>query len=95
MSDQPARRRARIVSDFTDAGTGERFTAGAERMIEGGAFANYEAAGLVTTPAPRAAPKPATKARKRKTAPASAAAPAPSPVPDAAPPASEVSTPAA
>jgi hypothetical protein len=36
-----------IISDFHDAGTGQRFAAGALETIEEGAFANYLAAGLV------------------------------------------------
>lgn len=39
--------RAHVLSDFTDAGTGERFTAGKSVDIETGSFGNYEAAGLV------------------------------------------------
>lgn len=57
----PARKKAHVISSFTDAGTGESFAADDTPMIEAGAFANYEAAGLV-----RAAPaerKPRTPAK--------------------------------
>ena len=89
MSDQPTRRRALIVSDFTDAGTGESFTAGAEPMIEAGAFANYEAAGLVTTPTPRAAAKPASTPRRKR----AGAKPATTPLADMKPDMREPVTP--
>lgn len=39
-----------IISNFKDAGTSERFTAGKTAQIEEGAFANYARAGLVRTP---------------------------------------------
>lgn len=39
--------KAFVISSFADAGTGERFEAGATPNIEAGAFANYKAAGLV------------------------------------------------
>jgi hypothetical protein len=90
MSDQPKRRKALIVADFTDAGTGERFTAGAEPMLDAGAFANYEAAGLVTAPvpaAPRATPKPRTRRKPAPKAPAPAPAPLPVPATEASDPA--------
>lgn len=41
--------------DFRDEGTGQRFSKGRPHRFEAGAFANYEAAGLVT----RADAKPA------------------------------------
>lgn len=40
-------RRAKILRDFKDAGDERRFTAGETVEISDGAFANYEAAGLV------------------------------------------------
>lgn len=49
MSD-PARKRAVIVRSFNDAGTGESFEAGKTQLIDAGAYANYEAAGLVRAP---------------------------------------------
>jgi hypothetical protein len=61
------RKRAEIVSDFTDHGTGESFTAGDTPLIETGAFENYEAAGLVRTPSP-APPKPPRKPKAEKPA---------------------------
>ena len=39
--------KAFVISSFTDAGTGERFEAGATATIEARIFANYKAAGLV------------------------------------------------
>ncbi len=39
--------KAFVISNFSDAGTGERFEAGATPSIEAGVFANYKAAGLV------------------------------------------------
>lgn len=60
-----ARKKAHIISSFTDSGTGESFTAGDKPMIDVGTFANYEAAGLV-----RHAPAPIRSAgsTKRRTA---------------------------
>ncbi len=49
-----ARKRAFIVSSFTDAGTRKSYVAGTTRKIPAGAFANYEAAGLVLEKAPAA-----------------------------------------
>ena len=81
-------KRALILSDFTDAGTGESFTAGDTPLIKRGAHANYEAAGLVGTPAaahpaPRATTKP--KARAKRKAATAIAEPAPAPAPASAP----------
>lgn len=50
--------RARIISSFTDHGTGQSFTAGSTEPIDAGSFANYKAAGLV-----EAAPAKAAKAK--------------------------------
>lgn len=46
MSDTP-KIRARIISSFTDHGTGQSFTAGSTEPIDAGSFANYKAARLV------------------------------------------------
>lgn len=43
-------KKAFVIHDFTDSGTGESFEAGSTPMIEVGAFANYEAGGLIRTP---------------------------------------------
>lgn len=66
---KPAPRKAYIIRSFTDAGTGKTFAAGKTAAIEAGAFANYEAAGLVRT-APERQTAPATRrtARTRKAA---------------------------
>ncbi|HEX8585060.1 MAG TPA: hypothetical protein VF680_11685 [Allosphingosinicella sp.] len=77
------RKRAQIVSGFTDAGTGERFEAGSTALIDAGAFGNYEAAGLVSAAPsprkPRPAPAAAPKAKRRTKAPAAAPADPPAP----------------
>jgi len=84
MTDTP-KKRARIAQRFTDHGTGERFMPGAIHLLEAGAYANYEAAGLIAAAPPAAkAPakppskaKPASKPKKPKPAPTPApAAPA-------------------
>lgn len=62
----PAKKKAHVISSFTDAGTGESFTADATPMIEAGVFANYEAAGLVRAAA--AERKPRTPAKSKATA---------------------------
>lgn len=46
MSDTKTKK-AFVIRDFSDAGTDEIHLAGATPSIEVGAFANYEAAGLV------------------------------------------------
>lgn len=46
----PGARKAFVISSFEDAGTGEKFEAGAITNLSAGAFANYKAAGLVRTP---------------------------------------------
>lgn len=43
----PETKKAFIIRDFNDAGTGASFNAGEVRDIEQGAFDNYRAAGLV------------------------------------------------
>jgi hypothetical protein len=70
-------KRAHIVADFNDIGTGEAFKAGDTPLIEAGAYANFEAAGLVRAPdAPKPTPsatakrKPAASKPKPKTVPA-------------------------
>lgn len=55
-----------VPSTFTDAGTGETFEGGKDHLIETGAYANYEAAGLVHAPAPKAQAAPARAARKSR-----------------------------
>lgn len=47
---EPQRKRALVLRSFNDAGTGESFEAEKTVMIDAGAFANYEAAGLVSAP---------------------------------------------
>lgn len=89
MSETP-KKRAEIVSAFTDHGTGERFEAGATPLIDAGAFANYEAAGLVRTPSTKKAADtkaPAKKPIRKRTARASAPAAAPVPAEPAPAPA--------
>lgn len=61
----PAKKKAHIISSFTDAGTGESFTAGATPMIEVDTFANYEAAGLVRPAAVERKPKAPAKPNAR------------------------------
>jgi hypothetical protein len=84
-----SKKRAHIVSSFKDSGTGENFTAGTTPLIDAGAYANYEAAGLVKAPPPaktgekpkqkpKGKPKPAAKAAK-----SAPAVPAEIPAPDA------------
>jgi len=51
---EPARKRAHVLRSFTDAGTSENFEADSTPLIEVGAFANYEAAGLVRAPSDEA-----------------------------------------
>ena len=82
-----SKRKALIVASFRDAGTGESFTADDTPMIDAGAFANYEAAGLVRAPDPERAPRKRAKpsaGRRRTSAARSPAAPA-APAPAAAP----------
>lgn len=84
MTDTP-KRRAFIVRNFTDEGTGESFTKGATPLLDAGVYGNYEAAGLVTAPpvtkASRA-PKPAAQPKdKPKAKPKGARAPAAAKVP--------------
>lgn len=77
MTDSP-KKRALVVRDFDDEGTGERFTKNSTPLINAGAFANYEAAGLITA-APTAKPKQPSKlkaAAKPKSKPKAPAAPA-------------------
>ncbi len=60
MSDP--KKRAEIISSFTDRGTGKSYTAGTKPLIESGAFGNYLAAGLVRAAAiAEAKSKPASK----------------------------------
>lgn len=49
MSEQ-AKVKAHVIRDFKDEGTGESFKADSTPTFEAGAFANYEAAGLVRKP---------------------------------------------
>jgi hypothetical protein len=88
MSDDK-KKRALIISTFTDAGTLERFTEGETPLLEAGVFANYEAAGLVGTPSPTPAAKPRRVAPKSAKRAAPKTPTAPAPVVDPAP---EVST---
>lgn len=85
MTDSP-KKRALIVRNFKNEGTGERFVKDATPLLDAGTFANYEAAGLVTTPPPV---KAASKAQAVKTAKprakAKAAASKPKSKPTAAP----------
>ena len=85
------KKRAEVISAFNDAGTGERYAIGDTPLIEAGAFANYEAAGLVRAaavkrPAP-VAEKPAVKRKvsRKRSAPASTPTPPLSAEPVAAP----------
>jgi hypothetical protein len=57
----PAKRKAHVIRSFTDAGTGESFTTDDTPLITTGAFANYEAAGLVRAPDPERKPRAAAK----------------------------------
>src|ERR1700754_5282728 len=50
MSDNAQMKRAFIITNFSNVGTGENFIAGATPMIEEGAYGNYAAAGLVREP---------------------------------------------
>ena len=63
MSDTKTKR-AKIVRDFTDAGTETQFTAGATVEMTEGAFANYLAAGLVEVAADEPAAPAAPAGRK-------------------------------
>lgn len=83
MTDTP-RRKAHVLAPFADAGTGQAFDVGATPMLDAGAFANYEAAGLVRAhtaadSGTRAAAKPKPSARKRTARKAPAPAPATTP----------------
>lgn len=81
MSDTPKTKKALIVSDFNDAGTGASYVAGNTHFIETGAHANYEAAGLVSAPPPE---KTKSVARPKRPAKAKTAAkPSAKPVDDA------------
>lgn len=61
---EPARKRAHIIRSFSDIGTGQRYAAGETPLIEAGAHANYEAAGLIRSPSDEeAAPPPAERPR--------------------------------
>jgi len=69
---------------FRDAGTGETFEGGKDHPFDAGAYANYEAAGLVSAPTVKRAARP--KAAPRRASRATAAKPAPvTPPADAAP----------
>ena len=57
MSDTNTKR-AKIVRNFKDAGTETQFTAGDTVDLSEGAFANYQAAGLVEASDADAAPAP-------------------------------------
>ena len=92
MTDSP-KKRALIVRNFKNEGTGESFAKDTTPLIDAGAFANYEAAGLVTTP-PTAKAATATKGAKPTKArtkakvaskPKSKPTPAPAPVAPAQP----------
>jgi len=63
---ESARKRAFVLRSFTDAGTEENFEADSTPLIELGAFANYEAAGLVRAHSDKAeeAETPSRTARK-------------------------------
>ena len=50
MSDTPKTVSAKILRDFTDAGTERRFTAGKVETVTEGEFANFAAGGLVGVP---------------------------------------------
>ena len=88
MADTP-KKRALVVRSFNVAGTNQRFQKGATPLIDAGAFANYEAAGLVTAaPAAKAAQtvKSASTKGKATSKPkasrkAAGASPAPAPAP--------------
>lgn len=58
---ETAKIKAKVLREFNDAGTGERFAAGDSPEIDAGAFANYRAAGLVEKDAPEAKPKAEAK----------------------------------
>jgi hypothetical protein len=75
-----ARRKAHVVRAFKDAGTGERFEVGSTPLLDAGAYANFEAAGLIRAPdpAPRAAAKPSSKRKPAARKPDPAPAPQPS-----------------
>jgi hypothetical protein len=90
---ETTKKRAEIISTFTDEGTGQRFTAGDTPLIEAGAFANYEHAGLVRAPAVAAKPADKPKAKsKPKAARPSRARPGPTvPADPVEPPATDTS----
>lgn len=78
MTDTP-RRKAEVISTFTDIGTGETFEKDSSHLLEAGRFENYETAGLVRAPvvsvpstAPKKAAKPKRKATPKKAAPKTA-----------------------
>ncbi|WP_260597814.1 hypothetical protein [Sphingomonas endolithica] len=84
MSDDK-KKRALILSTFTDAGTLERFTEGDTPLLDAGVFANYEAAGLVGAPTPTPAAKPRRAAPKNTKRPTPKTPAAPAPAVDPAP----------
>jgi hypothetical protein len=64
------KKRAEIVSSFTDRGTGKSYKAGTKPLIDAGSFGNYLAAGLVRAVAvAEAKPKPASKRNAARRAP--------------------------
>jgi hypothetical protein len=83
MTAPAKKKKALIVTSFTDAGSGESFTANDTPLIEAGAFENYKAAGLVTAaPAERKATEPAKRRKStRRTPPAAPTLPPAPPAP--------------
>ena len=80
------KKKALVVRDFTDAGSGESFAKGDTPLIGVGAFANYEAAGLIEVAA-RASTKPTVRSPAKKRArPAAKPGPTPTPMPTPTPP---------
>lgn len=78
----PDKKKALVLRNFNDAGTGDRFTKGDTPLIDAGAFANYVAAGLIEPaqrPAPAPTRRPASRAAKKSSAKPS---PAPTPAPN-------------
>ena len=65
MSSTP-KKRALVLSSFSDKGTGEEFTKGQKALLDAGVFDNYKAGGLVKEdPAAKAKPPVKSKAIKK------------------------------
>ncbi|GAA3708518.1 hypothetical protein GCM10022268_17310 [Sphingomonas cynarae] len=69
MSDTPVMKKAKILREFNDAGTEQRYFAGKEHEFAEGVFENYRVAGLVEE-VPTAAPVDGDAGKAGRTKPA-------------------------